>query len=120
MLKPASDTPVTGGLLLAKIFEEAGLPPGVLSVIIGPGSEIGDAFVTHPMPRVISFTGSTPVGRHIAELAARAHAMKLTPTQVERTLSQFEAQAIPDDHPAVPQLNELFGEHTFFVDQQRT
>src|SRR6201996_4573432 len=76
VLKPASDTPVTGGLLLAKIFEEAGLPPGVLSVIIGPGSEIGDAFVTHPVPRVISFTGSTPVGRHIAELAAKASIIK--------------------------------------------
>jgi len=46
----------------------------------------------------------------------KEYAMKLTPTQVERTLSQFEAQAIPDDHPAVPQLNELFGDHTFFVD----
>ena len=70
VVKPASDTPVTGGLLLARILEEAGLPPGVLSVIIGAGSEIGDAFVTHPVPRVISFTGSTPVGRNIARLAA--------------------------------------------------
>lgn len=42
--------------------------------------------------------------------------MKLTSAQVERTLSQFEAQAIPDDHPLVPQLNELFGDHTFFLD----
>jgi hypothetical protein len=42
--------------------------------------------------------------------------MKLTSTQVERTLSQFEAQAIPDNHPVVPQLNELFGDHTFFID----
>ncbi|MEZ1894620.1 aldehyde dehydrogenase family protein, partial [Pseudomonas aeruginosa] len=39
---PASDTPVTGGLLLARIFEEAGLPPGVLSVVVGAGAEIGD------------------------------------------------------------------------------
>ncbi|MFL5003264.1 MAG: hypothetical protein ACJ8DY_23030 [Xanthobacteraceae bacterium] len=46
----------------------------------------------------------------------KEQAMKLTATQVERTLSQFEAQAIPDDHPAVSQLNELFGEHTFFLD----
>jgi hypothetical protein len=41
--------------------------------------------------------------------------MKLTSTQIERTLGQFEAQAIPEDHPVVPQLNELFGEHTFFL-----
>jgi aldehyde dehydrogenase (NAD+) len=76
VVKPASDTPVTGGLLLAKIFEEAGLPAGLLNVIIGPGSEIGDAFVDHPVPRAISFTGSTPVGRHIGELAARASILK--------------------------------------------
>jgi hypothetical protein len=42
--------------------------------------------------------------------------MKLTSAQVERTLSQFEAQAIPDSHPVVPQLNELYGDHTFFLD----
>ena len=42
--------------------------------------------------------------------------MKLTSAQVERTLSQLEAQAIPDSHPVVPQLNELFGDHTFFLD----
>ncbi|MEU4244775.1 aldehyde dehydrogenase family protein [Actinoplanes sp. NPDC026619] len=65
VLKPAEDTPVTGGLLLAKVLEEAGLPPGVLSVVIGPGSEIGDAIVAHPIPRVISFTGSTRVGQGI-------------------------------------------------------
>jgi aldehyde dehydrogenase (NAD+) len=76
VIKPASDTPVTGGLLLAKIYEEAGLPPGVLSVIVGPGSVIGDAFVLHTVPRVISFTGSTPVGRHIAELAAKSPIIK--------------------------------------------
>jgi aldehyde dehydrogenase (NAD+) len=76
VVKPASDTPVTGGLLLAKIFAEAGLPEGLLNVIVGPGSEIGDAFVNHPVPRAISFTGSTPVGRHIAELAAEAPILK--------------------------------------------
>ena len=42
--------------------------------------------------------------------------MKLTSTEVERTLSQFEAQALPDSHPMVPQLSELFGDHTFFLD----
>lgn len=76
VLKPASDTPVTGGTLIAKILEEAGLPPGVLNVTIGAGSEIGDAFVLHPAPRVISFTGSTPVGRHIARLAVESPIIK--------------------------------------------
>ena len=69
VLKPASDTPVTGGLLLAKIFEEAGLPKGLLNVVVGAGSEIGDAIVTHDIPRLVSFTGSTKVGKHIGELA---------------------------------------------------
>ena len=41
--------------------------------------------------------------------------MKLNSAQVEQTLSQFEAQAIPDDHPMVPKLNEVFGDHTFFL-----
>ena len=69
VLKPAGDTPVTGGLLLARIFEEAGLPAGLLSVVVGSGSDIGDAIVEHPVPRVVSFTGSTPVGRGIAAKA---------------------------------------------------
>jgi hypothetical protein len=43
-------------------------------------------------------------------------AMKMKSAQVERTLSQFKARAIPDDHPVVPQLNSLFGDHTFFLD----
>lgn len=69
--KPASSTPITGGLLIARLLEEAGLPEGLFNVVVGKGSEIGDPFVTHPVPRVISFTGSTPVGKHIGELAGR-------------------------------------------------
>ena len=76
VVKPASDTPITGGLLLARLLEEAGLPAGVLNVVIGAGSEIGDAFVCHPIPRVISFTGSTPVGRGIARLATESRIIK--------------------------------------------
>tara|TARA_R110001583_G_scaffold195257_4_gene371220 strand:- start:37919 stop:39379 length:1461 start_codon:yes stop_codon:yes gene_type:complete len=76
VLKPASDTPVTGGLLLAKIYEEAGLPAGVLNVVIGAGSEIGDAFCAHPVPRIISFTGSTEVGQRIARVAAGSTRLK--------------------------------------------
>jgi hypothetical protein len=42
--------------------------------------------------------------------------MRLTPALVEKTLSQFEAQAIPENHPSMPELNRLFGDHTFFLD----
>jgi aldehyde dehydrogenase (NAD+) len=76
VLKPASDTAVSGGLLLARILEEAGLPRGVLSVIIGDNAVIGDRVVLHAASRVISFTGSTPVGRHIAGLAATGPTLK--------------------------------------------
>lgn len=76
VLKPASDTPVTGGLLIAKIFEEAGLPKGLLSVVVGAGSEIGDAIVEHDTPRLVSFTGSTKVGKHIGELASSSNFIK--------------------------------------------
>jgi aldehyde dehydrogenase (NAD+) len=69
VLKPASDTPVTGGLLIAKIFDEAGLPPGLLSVVIGSGSDIGDPMVGHEVPAVVSFTGSTSVGEGITRKA---------------------------------------------------
>lgn len=76
VIKPASDTPVCGGLLLARIFEEAGLPAGVLSVVVGAGSEIGDAFVEHPVPSLITFTGSTPVGRGIGAIASGGEHLK--------------------------------------------
>lgn len=62
VLKPSSDTPVTGGLMLAKIYEEAGLPAGLFNVVVGSGSEIGTPFALHPIPRLNSFTGSTAVG----------------------------------------------------------
>lgn len=66
VLKPSSNTPVTGGLLLAKILEEAGLPAGVLSVVVGSSGDIGDALIEHPLPRVVSFTGSTATGLAIS------------------------------------------------------
>ncbi|KOY13560.1 aldehyde dehydrogenase family protein [Paenibacillus xylanivorans] len=69
VIKPASDTPITAGWLIADLFEQAGLPEGVLNVVAGSGSEIGDYFVAHPVPKVISFTGSTEVGQGIGKLA---------------------------------------------------
>ena len=76
VIKPASDTPVTGGLLLGRIFEEAGLPAGVLNVVIGSGAVIGDDFVAHPVPAFISFTGSTPVGKNIGKIATGGRYLK--------------------------------------------
>ena len=70
ILKPASLSPLTA-LKLGEIAAQAGLPPGVLQVLPGSGSVIGDALVTHPRVRKVSFTGSTEIGRRIMELAAR-------------------------------------------------
>ncbi len=70
ILKPDPRTAVTGGVVLARIFEEAGLPPGVLQMLPG-GADVGEAMVTHPLVPVISFTGSTAAGRKVGELAGR-------------------------------------------------
>jgi acyl-CoA reductase-like NAD-dependent aldehyde dehydrogenase len=70
VLKPASSTPLTN-LALAGLFEEAGLPPGVLNIVTGRGKEVGEPLVLHPAVKKISFTGQVETGRRIAELAAR-------------------------------------------------
>ncbi len=76
VLKPAAETMITGGMLLGRIYEEAGLPPGVLNVVVGPSSEIGEEFVTNPTAGFISFTGSTAVGRQISRLCSSARLIK--------------------------------------------
>jgi NAD-dependent aldehyde dehydrogenases len=70
ILKPSSDTPITGGLLLAWIFDQTSLPKGLLSVLPGSGATIGDHIASHPLNRVIAFTGSTEVGAGVASKAA--------------------------------------------------
>jgi len=69
VVKPASQTPLTA-LRLANLALEAGIPPGVLNVVTGSGSVIGNALVRHPLVRKISFTGSIEVGSQIMKLAA--------------------------------------------------
>jgi len=70
ILKPASLTPVVAALF-ADVMEEAGLPPGVLSYLPGPGGSVGDYLVAHPQTRFIAFTGSKEVGLRINEVAAK-------------------------------------------------
>ncbi len=74
VLKPSEETPIVGGLVIAEVFEEAGLPPGVLNVITCPREnveEVGDVMVGHPAVGVVSFTGSTATGQKLAEKAGR-------------------------------------------------
>ena len=78
VLKPAEVTPLLA-LELARLCDEAGLPKGLLSVLPGKGSVIGDAITRHPLVRRVAFTGGTTTGRHIARIAAD----KMMPVSLE-------------------------------------
>lgn len=69
VLKPASETPVIG-LKIGELFEKAGLPPGVLNIITGPGSILGDALIDDERCSFVTITGETTTGRHVAQRAA--------------------------------------------------
>ena len=70
VLKPDPRTAVSGGVVFARIFEEAGLPEGLFHVLPG-GADVGAAVVDDPLTRVIAFTGSTRAGKIITEQAAK-------------------------------------------------
>ncbi|PUA20660.1 aldehyde dehydrogenase [Glaciimonas sp. PCH181] len=78
VVKPAEVTPLMA-LELARICEEAGVPKGLISVLPGKGSIIGDAITLHPLVRRVSFTGGTTTGKHIAHIAAD----KMMPVSLE-------------------------------------
>ena len=68
ILKPDPQTPVIGGAMFEAVFREAGLPEGLLQIVIG-GADVGEALVTDPNVNAVSFTGSTAAGRRVGELA---------------------------------------------------
>ena len=70
VLKPDPQTPVIGGAMFEAVFREAGLPEGLLQIVVG-GADVGEALVTDPNVNVVSFTGSTAAGRRVGELAGR-------------------------------------------------
>jgi benzaldehyde dehydrogenase (NAD) len=70
ILKPDPQTPVCGGAMFEAVFREAGLPDGLLRVVVG-GADVGEAIVTDPNVDVVSFTGSTAAGRRVGELAGQ-------------------------------------------------
>ena len=90
VIKPDPRTPVSGGFLIARVFEAAGLPAGLLHVLPG-GAAVGEALVEDPAIAMISFTGSVGVGRRIGELAGR-HLKK-----VSLKLSGSNALVVLDD-----------------------
>src|SRR6059058_200634 len=71
VIKPASDTPLSA-LRLVELLYEAGLPEGVVNIVFGPGNTVGEALLHHPDVAVVSFTGSTESGRHVAIEAAKS------------------------------------------------
>jgi len=76
VLKPSEETPVSA-LKIAEIFHEAKLPPGVLNVVPGPAQEVGEVLLSDPRVRMVTFTGSTNVGKKLAVEAAK-HLKKFT------------------------------------------
>jgi benzaldehyde dehydrogenase (NAD) len=70
VLKPDPQTPVCGGAMFEAVFREAGLPDGLLHIVVG-GADVGEALVTDPNVKIVSFTGSTAAGRRVGELAGR-------------------------------------------------
>jgi succinate-semialdehyde dehydrogenase / glutarate-semialdehyde dehydrogenase len=70
ILKAAEETPA-GAMLLAQAFQDAGLPPGVLNLVFGDPAMISSHLIASPVVRAVTFTGSTPVGKHLAGLAAQ-------------------------------------------------
>src|SRR6202034_4103513 len=90
VLKPDPRTAVCGGVVLARVFEEAGLPEGVLHVLPG-GADAGEALITDPQVRVISFTGSTAAGRKVGALAGQL------PKRVHLELGGNSALIVLDD-----------------------
>jgi len=90
VFKPASDTPKTAATLV-EILREAGLPDGVLNIVHGSGTEVGMAIVEHEDVSLISFTGSTAVGKKISEVASKS--LK----RVSLELGGKNAQVVMDD-----------------------
>ncbi len=100
LLKPDPRTPIAGGFIIARIFEEAGLPKGVLQVLPG-GAEAGEAMCEDPNIAMISFTGSSAVGRRIGELAGK----NLKKTQLE--LGGKNAVIVLDDADLDPAASAI-------------
>ena len=71
LIKPASTTPLTD-IMLTSLLQEAGAPPGIASIVTGPASTVGDEILRHPAVKRIAFTGSTEVGRLVAQAASPA------------------------------------------------
>ncbi|PLT45759.1 Aldehyde dehydrogenase [Paenibacillus pasadenensis] len=103
VLKPAEQTPISA-LFLAELFEEAGLPSGLLNIVPGDGRELGPTLASHPLVSFVSFTGSPEVGRQIRQLAGlRRTTLELgsnSPLLIDRGFTEEELGRIADETAA--------------------
>ena len=97
VLKPASITPIIGAKFM-EVMEEAGLPPGVINFVPGPGGEVGDYIVDHPLTRFISFTGSKEVGMRINERAAKVNKGQIWLKRVVAEMGGKDTMIIDDNY----------------------
>ncbi|HLW61025.1 MAG TPA: L-glutamate gamma-semialdehyde dehydrogenase [bacterium] len=96
VMKPASDSAATT-YVIAEALTEAGLPPGVLNLIAGPGGVVGEALVTHPKVRMIAFTGSREVGTHLFALAAQTPPGQIWLKRIIAEMGGKNALIVDDD-----------------------
>lgn len=96
VLKPSSDAP-TVAMKFMELLEEIGLPPGVVNIVTGSGSAIGDPLVDHPKTRFIMFTGSREVGVRIYERAAKVHPGQIWLKRVAAEMGGKDAIIVADD-----------------------
>jgi 1-pyrroline-5-carboxylate dehydrogenase len=112
ILKPSSDSPLTGWRLM-EILDEVKLPPGVVNFITGSGATVGDTLVAHPQIRFVSFTGSKEVGIHINELAAQVQPGQIWLKRVVAEMGGKDSLIIDDqtnlDEAAAATIVSAFG-----------
>ncbi|MEO8154400.1 MAG: aldehyde dehydrogenase family protein [Rhizobacter sp.] len=111
VMKPADLVPGSAWAL-AEIISRSGIPPGVFNLVMGPGRIIGDALVNHPGVHAISFTGSTGVGKHIAEVCVKTH------KKVQLEMGGKNPQVVLDDAD-LNQAVELCVQSAFYATGQR-
>lgn len=111
VLKPADLVPGSAWAL-AEIISRSGIPAGVFNLVMGPGRVIGDALVNHPAIAAISFTGSTGVGKRIAEACVRTH------KKVQLEMGGKNPQVVLDD-ANLEQAVELCVQSAFYATGQR-
>src|SRR6202022_446785 len=98
VMKPASDSAATA-YLIAEALAGAGLPPGVMNLIAGPGSAVGEALVTHRKVRMIAFTGSREVGTSLFALAAQTPPDQIWLKRIIAEMGGKNAIIVDDDAP---------------------